>query len=85
MYFKISNLSFVYIDIKMYKTSSSEVGGSDIHDVKYQKAIKEIGKLVNINTALKKEVVSVQERYDSLRGDYESLRECYEQLEATSQ
>ena len=40
---------------------------------------------MNINTALKKEALSLQERYDSLRTDYENLRDCYEQLEAEAQ
>ena len=42
---------YIYI---MFTTSSSEIGHSSMPDLKYQKTIKEIGKLVNINTALKK-------------------------------
>ena len=52
------------------KDTSSEMSGGNTVDIKYQKAIKEIGKLVNINTALKKEAVAMQERYDNLRSDY---------------
>lgn len=38
----------------MNKAPSNEGSGSGIADVKYQKAIKEISKLISLNTALKK-------------------------------
>ena len=69
----ICRLDFDLILFKLMlkqKDTSSEMSGGNTVDIKYQKAIKEIGKLVNINTALKKEAVAMQERYDNLRSDY---------------
>lgn len=37
---------------------------------KYQKAIKEINKLIMINTNAKKEHVALKEKYTSLQQDY---------------
>jgi hypothetical protein len=38
----------------MLKTPSNEGSASGVVDVKYQKAIKEISKLISLNTSLKK-------------------------------
>ncbi len=40
---------------------------------KYKKALKEINRLIAINTSVKKELIALQEQYDRLRNEYSSL------------
>lgn len=49
---------------------------------KYQKAIKEINKLVMINTNAKKEYTSLKEKYDFLQQDYVKLEQKYKCLDS---
>lgn len=48
---------------------------------KYQKAIKEINKLILINTNAKKEYASLKEKYSFLQLDYQSLESKFKCLD----
>ncbi len=64
----------------MSKTPSNEGSNNGMGDVKYQKALKEINKLISITKTMKKENEQLQDTYDKLRADYETLEEKYRNL-----
>lgn len=69
--------------LKKMRSSSplTEGSQSDVNNHKYQKAIKEINKLISINRQLKKQLSALQYQHNVLEEEHKELENKYRGLE----
>lgn len=54
---------------------------SDVSELRYQKAIKEISKLINMNNTTKREAENYKLMYENLQNQNRQIYENYHQIE----